>query len=160
MPDPGNLPAMTTSRIQPAIDVTGLRKSYGDQVVLDGIDLTVPAGTTFSLLGPNGAGKTTTVNILSTLIRADGGEVLVAGFDVARRPNDVRTAIGVTGQFSAVDNLLTGEENLALMARLLHLGRAAGRRRVNELLELFGLADARSKPASTYSGGMKRRLDL
>jgi ABC-2 type transport system ATP-binding protein len=160
MPDPGNLPGMTTSRIQPAIDVTGLRKSYGDHVVLDGIDLHVPAGTTFSLLGPNGAGKTTTVNILSTLIRADGGEVLVAGFDVARRPNDVRAAIGVTGQFSAVDNLLTGEENLTLMARLLHLGRAAGRQRVNELLEQFGLTEARSKPASTYSGGMKRRLDL
>ena len=112
-----------------AITVTGLRKSFGSKVVLDGIDLEVGAGTTFSLLGPNGAGKTTTVQIMSTLVRADGGEVRVAGHDVARNPAAVRAAIGVTGQFSAVDNLLTGEENLLLMADLHHLGRARGRRR-------------------------------
>jgi ABC-2 type transport system ATP-binding protein len=144
----------------PAIAVTGLRKAFGDQVVLDGIDLHVPAGTTFSLLGPNGAGKTTTVNILSTLLRADAGDVRVAGFEVARQPDAVRAVIGVTGQFSAVDNLLTGEENLTLMTDLNHLGRAAGRRRVAELLEQFDLVEARRKTAATYSGGMRRRLDL
>jgi ABC-2 type transport system ATP-binding protein len=144
----------------PAIAVTGLRKAFGDQVVLDGIDLQVPAGTTFSLLGPNGAGKTTTVNILSTLLRADAGDVRVAGFELARQPDAVRAVIGVTGQFSAVDNLLTGEENLTLMADLHHLGRPAGRRRVAELLEQFDLVDARRKTAATYSGGMRRRLDL
>jgi hypothetical protein len=113
----------------PAIVATGLRKSFGDQVVLDGIDLTVAAGTVFSLLGPNGAGKTTMVQILSTLIRADGGEIRVAGHDLAQDPDAVRAAIGVTGQYSAVDKFLTGEENLILMADLHHLGRAGGRRR-------------------------------
>src|SRR6266545_7333873 len=112
--------SMTTTPSQPAIRATELRKSFGDQVVLDGIDLDVPEGTIFSLLGPNGAGKTTTVQILSTLIGADGGEVRVAGHDVARDPDSVRAAIGVTGQFSAVDNLLTGQENLILMADLHH----------------------------------------
>src|SRR5215211_3540209 len=107
-----------------AIAANGLRKSYGDKVVLDGIDLAVPEGSIFSLLGPNGAGKTTTVQILSTLITADGGDVRVAGHDVAREPDAVRAAIGVTGQFSAVDDLLTGEENLILMADLRHLDRA------------------------------------
>jgi ABC-2 type transport system ATP-binding protein len=143
-----------------AITATGLRKSFGDKVVLDGIDLEVSAGTTFSLLGPNGAGKTTTVQIMSTLIHADGGEVRVAGHDVTRDPAAVRAAIGVTGQFSAVDNLLTGEENLLLMADLHHLSRAEGRRRATGLLEKFDLADAASKSATTYSGGMRRRLDL
>jgi ABC-2 type transport system ATP-binding protein len=143
-----------------AITVTGLRKSFGSKVVLDGIDLEVGAGTTFSLLGPNGAGKTTTVQIMSTLVRADGGEVLVAGHDVARNPAAVRAAIGVTGQFSAVDNLLTGEENLLLMADLHHLNRARGRRRAAGLLEKFDLADAARKTVTTYSGGMRRRLDL
>jgi len=143
-----------------AITATGLRKSFGDKAVLDGIDLEVGAGTTFSLLGPNGAGKTTTVQIMSTLIRADAGEVRVAGHDVAREPAAVRAAIGVTGQFSAVDNLLTGEENLLLMADLHHLGRAEGRRRAAELLEKFDLADAARKTAVTFSGGMRRRLDL
>jgi len=143
-----------------AITVTGLRKSFGSKVVLDGIDLEVGAGTTFSLLGPNGAGKTTTVQIMSTLVRADGGEVRVAGHDVARNPAAVRAAIGVTGQFSAVDSLLTGEENLLLMADLHHLGRAEGRRRAAALLDQFGLADAAGKTAMTYSGGMRRRLDL
>src|SRR5215472_4771231 len=143
-----------------AITATELRKSFGGKVVLDGIDLEVGAGTTFSLLGPNGAGKTTTVQIMSTLVHADGGEVRVAGHDVARDPAAVRAAIGVTGQFSAVDNLLTGEENLLLMADLHHLGRAEGRRRATALLDQFDLADAARKTATTYSGGMRRRLDL
>lgn len=140
--------------------MTGLRKSFGDHVVLDGIDLDVPAGTIFALLGPNGAGKTTTVQILSTLIPADGGALRVAGYDVLHSPDPVRAAIGVTGQFSAVDNLLTGAENLRLMADLHHLGRREGRRRVAELLERFDLVDAGRKLAGTYSGGMRRRLDL
>jgi ABC-2 type transport system ATP-binding protein len=144
----------------PAIVATGLRKSYGDQVVLDGIDLEVAEGTIFSLLGPNGAGKTTMVQILSTLIGADGGEVRVAGHDLTRDPDAVRAAIGVTGQYSAVDKLLTGEENLILMADLHHLGRGEGRRRAAELLERFDLVEAAKKTAATYSGGMRRRLDL
>jgi ABC-2 type transport system ATP-binding protein len=143
-----------------AITATGLRKSFGGEVVLDGIDLEVGVGTTFSLLGPNGAGKTTTVQIMSTLVHADGGEVRVAGHDVTRDPAAVRAAIGVTGQFSAVDKLLTGEENLLLMADLHHLRRAEGRRRATGLLDQFGLADAAKKTAATYSGGMQRRLDL
>jgi ABC-2 type transport system ATP-binding protein len=142
------------------ISVTGLRKSFGDHLVLDGIDLTVRAGTVFSLLGANGAGKTTTVKILSTLHRADAGEAKVAGYDVAREPDAVRAAIGVTGQFSAVDKLLTGEENLRLMADLQHLSRADGRRRAARLVERFDLTEAARKPAATYSGGMLRRLDL
>ena len=151
---------MTTTPAGLAISVTGLRKSYGDQVVLNGIDLAVPNGTIFSLLGPNGAGKTTVVQILSTLINADGGEIRVAGHDLAAEPDAVRAAIGVTGQFSAVDNLLTGTENLLLMADLHHLGRAPGRRRAGELLRQFDLTDAAGKLAGTYSGGMRRRLDL
>jgi ABC-2 type transport system ATP-binding protein len=151
---------MTTTRSQPAIRATGLRKSFGDQLVLDGIDLEVAQGTVFALLGPNGAGKTTTVQILSTLIHADGGEVRVGGYDLAREPDAVRDAIGVTGQFSAVDNLLTGEENVILMADLRHLGRREGRRRAAELLDQFDLVEAAKKPAATYSGGMRRRLDL
>ncbi|MFC9837687.1 ATP-binding cassette domain-containing protein [Rhodococcus sp. NPDC127530] len=151
---------MTPRQSQPAIAVTGLRKSFGDHVVLDGIDLTVPQGTVFSLLGANGAGKTTTVNILSTLISADTGDARVAGHDLTRESDAVRAAIGVTGQFSAVDNLLTGKENLLLMADLHHLTRSDGRRRAAQLLEQFDLVDAASKPVSTYSGGMRRRLDL
>jgi ABC-2 type transport system ATP-binding protein len=147
-----------------AISVNGLRKSYrdkdGDKIVLDGVDLAVPEGTVFSLLGPNGAGKTTTVQILSTLIPADGGTIQVAGHDLAREPDDVRGAIGVTGQYSAVDKLLTGEENLLLMADLWHLSRKDGKRKAAELLERFDLADAARKTAATYSGGMRRRLDL
>jgi ABC-2 type transport system ATP-binding protein len=143
-----------------AIEAVGLRRSYGDQVVLDGVDLRVATGTIFALLGPNGAGKTTTVNILSTLITADGGQVRVAGHDLVTEPDEIRAAIGVTGQFSAVDGLLTGEENLSLMARLHHLGRAETRERVARLLEQFDLADAARKPAASYSGGMRRRLDL
>jgi ABC-2 type transport system ATP-binding protein len=143
-----------------AIEAIGLRKSFGDKVVLDGIDLAVPAGTIFSLLGPNGAGKTTAVQILSTLIPADAGEVWVAGHDLSVEPDSIRGSIGVTGQFSAVDNLLTGEENLLLMADLNHLDRAEGRRRTAALLERFDLVAAARKLPATYSGGMRRRLDL
>jgi ABC-2 type transport system ATP-binding protein len=145
---------------QQAISVVGLRKSFGDTIVLDGIDIAVPAGSVFSLLGPNGAGKTTTVEILSTLTRADAGEVRVAGHDVAAEPDEVRAAIGVTGQFAAVDELLTGAENLLLMADLHHLPKREGRRRAAALLDQFELTDAAAKPASAYSGGMTRRLDI
>ncbi|MFC5744599.1 ATP-binding cassette domain-containing protein [Actinomadura rugatobispora] len=143
-----------------AIAAHGLRKSYRDKVVLDGIDLSVPEGTIFSLLGPNGAGKTTAVQILSTLIGADGGDIRVAGHDLAEDPQAVRASIGVTGQYSAVDKLLTGEENLDLMADLHHLPRREGRRLTARLLERFDLVEAAGKLASTYSGGMRRRLDL
>ncbi|MGW6410519.1 ATP-binding cassette domain-containing protein [Streptomyces vinaceus] len=143
-----------------AVSTTGLRKSYGDKTVLDGVDLHIPAGSVFALLGPNGAGKTTVVKILSTLISADGGQARVAGHDVATAPDGVRAAIGVTGQFSAVDGLITGEENMLLMADLHHLSRSEGRRVAAELLERFDLVEAAKKPASTYSGGMKRRLDI
>jgi ABC-2 type transport system ATP-binding protein len=148
------------TRPQSAIAATGLRKSYGEHLVLDDVDLDVAEGTIFALLGPNGAGKTTIVHILSTLIGADAGEIRVAGNDPARDPDAVRAAIGVTGQFSAVDNLLTGEENLILVADLHHLGRLEGRRRAAALLDRFDLADAATKTAATYSGGMRRRLDL
>ena len=147
---------MTTS----AIAVSGLRKAYRDKVVLDGIDLDVPAGTVFSLLGPNGAGKTTTVNVLTTLTRADGGTALVAGHDVATEPREVRAVIGVTGQFAAVDDLLTGEENLRLMADLHHLRAGERNRVVASLLERFDLAGPARTMASAYSGGMRRKLDL
>ncbi len=143
-----------------AILATGLCKSYGEKLVLDGIDLNIAQGSIFALLGPNGAGKTTVVQILSTLIAADSGEVRVAGHDLAQDPDEIRAAIGVTGQFSAVDGLLTGHENLILMADLHHLGRVEGRRRAAELLEQFDLVEAGRKTASTYSGGMRRRLDL
>ncbi|MGZ3099495.1 ATP-binding cassette domain-containing protein [Streptomyces sp. H62] len=145
-----------------AIAANGLRKSYGDKTVLDGIDLAVPEGTIFSLLGPNGAGKTTAVKILSTLVSADPGTggIHIGGHDLAADPQAVRAAIGVTGQFSAVDGLITGEENMLLMADLHHLSRAEGRRVSAELLERFDLTEAAKKPASTYSGGMKRRLDI
>jgi ABC-2 type transport system ATP-binding protein len=149
-----------TAQAGPAIEVRSLCKSFGTQVVLDGIDLEVASGSVFALLGPNGAGKTTAVHILSTLISADAGEARVGGFDVARQPDEVRGVIGLTGQVSAVDPQFTGEENLRLMADLHHLGREEGRRRVIELLERFELTDAAAKPASTWSGGMRRRLDL
>jgi ABC-2 type transport system ATP-binding protein len=151
---------MTTIPSQPAIVATGLRKSFGDTLALDGIDLEVGEGTIFALLGPNGAGKTTAVQILSSLISPDSGEVRVAGHDLAREPDAVRSVIGVTGQFSAVDNLLTGEENLLLMADLYHLDRREGRRRTADLLERFDLVEAAKKTPATYSGGMLRRLDL
>jgi ABC-2 type transport system ATP-binding protein len=152
---------MTTTTPHPlAITAKGLRKAYEDKTVLDGIDLAVPAGTVFSLLGPNGAGKTTAVKILSTLVTADAGDLHVGGHDLAADPQAVRAAIGVTGQFSAVDGLITGEENMLLMADLHHLSRHEGRRTAAELLERFDLVEAAKKPASTYSGGMKRRLDI
>ena len=151
---------MTINLAGQAISAQAVQKSYGEHVVLDGVDLRVAEGTIFSLLGPNGAGKTTMVRILSTLIPADGGDIRVGGHSVVSDPDAVRALIGVTGQFSAVDNYLTGEENLRLMADLRHLGRQAGRRRIDELLERFDLTDAARKPLSTYSGGMRRRLDL
>ncbi|QQM46235.1 ATP-binding cassette domain-containing protein [Streptomyces liliifuscus] len=143
-----------------AIEVAGLRKSYGGHEVVAGVDLTVPAGSVYALLGPNGAGKTTTVRILSTLLPADAGEARVAGYDVCREADQVRAAIGVTGQFSAVDELLTGRENLRLMADLGHLDRRRAGRVVERLLERFDLVDAADRRTVTYSGGMKRRLDL
>jgi ABC-2 type transport system ATP-binding protein len=143
-----------------AIVASGLRKSYKDKVVLDGIDLNVRAGTVFSLLGPNGAGKTTTVNVLTTLINADGGTVRVAGHDVATEAKAVRGAIGVTGQFAAVDELLTGQENLQLMVDLSPVRAKDGKRIVTGLLERFDLVEAAQKLVSTYSGGMRRKLDL
>jgi ABC-2 type transport system ATP-binding protein len=143
-----------------AISARAVHKSFGEHVVLDGVDLTVAEGEIFALLGPNGAGKTTMVRILSTLIRADAGDIRVGGHEVTSAPDAVRALIGVTGQFSAVDNLLTGQENLQLMADLRHLDRQAGRRRIAGLLEQFELTDAADKPLSTYSGGMRRRLDL
>ncbi|MCM2386726.1 ATP-binding cassette domain-containing protein [Streptomyces albipurpureus] len=150
----------TTTPHSLAITARGMRKAYGEKTVLDGINLAVPTGTVFALLGPNGAGKTTAVKILSTLITADGGEAKVGGHDLATDPQAVRATIGVTGQFSAVDGLITGEENMLLMADLHHLSRREGRRTTAELLERFDLTDAAKKPAATYSGGMKRRLDL
>ncbi|MEE1798849.1 ATP-binding cassette domain-containing protein, partial [Streptomyces sp. JV176] len=134
---------MTTTTSRPlAVAAEGLRKSYGDKTVLDGIDLRIPVGSVFALLGPNGAGKTTAVKVLSTLITADAGELSVGGHDLSTEPQLVRAAIGVTGQFSAVDGLITGEENMLLMADLHHLSRREGRRVTAELLERFDLVDA------------------
>jgi ABC-2 type transport system ATP-binding protein len=143
-----------------ALEATGLRKAFSETIALDGLDLAVEEGSVFALLGPNGAGKTTTVQILSTLLHADSGEIRVAGHDPVREPQAVRVAIGVTGQFPAVDNLLTGEENLLLMADLRHLAPEEGRRRAAELLERLDLVDEARRPAATYSGGLRRRLDL
>jgi ABC-2 type transport system ATP-binding protein len=145
---------------RPAIAAIGLTKSYGDKVVLDGIDLCIWHGTVFALLGPNGAGKTTTVQILSTLIAPTTGEAQVAGHDLTRDAGAVRAAIGVTGQFSAVDDLLTAEENMLLMADLHHLDRAEGRRRTAELLARFELGEVAGDRTATFSGGMRRKLDL
>ncbi|MFH8727143.1 ABC transporter ATP-binding protein [Streptomyces termitum] len=154
------MPTPKVEEATAAISATGLRKAYGDKTVLDGVDLTVAPGTVFALLGPNGAGKTTAVKILSTLVSPDAGTVRVAGHDLAARPQAIRAAIGVTGQFSAVDGLITGEENMLLMADLHHLPRPEGRRVAAGLLARFDLTDAARKPAATYSGGMKRRLDI
>ena len=143
-----------------AIAVSGLRKAFGDKTVLDGIDLDVPAGTVFSLLGPNGAGKTTTVNVLTTLMTADAGTIRVAGHDVATETKAVRAVVGVTGQFAAVDELLTGQENLQLMADLKRMSSGEGKRAVTGLLERFDLTEAAHKLVSAYSGGMRRKLDL
>ena len=143
-----------------AIAARGLRKSFKDKLALDGIDLDVKQGTIFALLGPNGAGKTTAVRILATLSKPDAGRAWIAGHELAREPDAVRAAIGVTGQFAAVDGLLTGSENLVLMGKLHHLGQRESRRRAAELLEKFELADAAGRSLATYSGGMRRRLDL
>lgn len=140
------------------IETRGLRKSFGDHVVLDGIDLTVARGTIFALLGPNGAGKTTMVRILTTLLKPDGGATRVNGFDVLSQPARVRESISLTGQFAAVDEILTGRENLIMIAKLRHVTSAG--KVADELLERFGLADAAGRRVSTYSGGMRRRLDL
>jgi ABC-2 type transport system ATP-binding protein len=152
--------ASTATALSSAITAVGLSKSYADKMVLDGIDLRIPEGMIFALLGPNGAGKTTTVQILSTLISANAGKAYVAGHDVTGEPDAVRAVIGVTGQFSAVDNLLTAEENLLLMADLNHLARPEGRRRAADLLRRFELTEAAKKPVVTFSGGMRRKLDL
>ncbi|MFK4066743.1 ATP-binding cassette domain-containing protein [Streptomyces sp. NPDC029674] len=152
----------TTPAASPSLAIAayGLRKAYGAKTVLDGIDLAVPAGSVFSLLGPNGAGKTTAVKVLSTLVAADAGDLRVGGHDLAVDPQAVRATIGVTGQFSAVDGLITGEENMFLMADLHHLSKREGRRVAADLLERFDLTEAAKRPAAGYSGGMKRRLDI
>jgi len=147
---------MTTA----AITIEGLHKRFGDHVVLDGIDLTVTRGEVFALLGPNGAGKTTAINILTTLTRPDAGTVSVGGFDVRSDPIAVQQRISLTGQSAAVDDALTATENVVMFGRLSGLGRAAARRRAAELLDRFGLSDAASRAVRTYSGGMRRRLDL
>jgi ABC-2 type transport system ATP-binding protein len=143
-----------------AISTQGLRKRYGDVVALAGVDLAVPAGTVCGLLGPNGAGKTTVVRILATLLRPDGGRAEVAGLDVRRQARQVKRRIGLVGQQPAVEEALSGKQNLELFGRLQHLGAGAARRRAGELLEAFGLADIGRRPVSAYSGGLRRRLDL
>jgi ABC-2 type transport system ATP-binding protein len=151
---------LTKPETHTAVSVTGLRETYGEKVVLDGVDLTIREGEVFALLGPNGAGKTTIVRILSTLIPADAGTARVMGYDLRVQAAKVRAVIGVTGQFSAVDSLLTGEENLLLMGRLLHLPSTERRARAAELLERFDLVEAAKQTPATYSGGMTRRLDI
>jgi ABC-2 type transport system ATP-binding protein len=144
----------------PAIQVEGLRKRFGDVVALDGLDLIGPEGTVLGLLGPNGAGKTTLVRALATLLTPDSGRALVLGHDVVANAFEVRREIGLAGQFAAVDEILTGRENLEMVGMLYRLGRAEATRRATEVLERFGLSDAADRRASTYSGGMRRRLDL
>src|SRR3954447_1349585 len=145
---------------QPAILAEGLVKHFGDVRALDGVDIAVPAGTVLGLLGPNGAGKTTAVRILTTILRPDAGRATVLGIDVAAHPQQVRASIGLAGQYAAVDENLTGRENLALVGRLTHIAKAGIGRRAEELLVRFDLADAADRPVKTYSGGMRRRLDL
>ena len=151
---------MTPSTGEAAIHAEGLVKHFGEVKAVDGLDLTVPYGTVVGLLGPNGAGKTTTVRILATLLNADAGRAVVAGIDVATKPDAVRRAIGLTGQYAAVDEYLTGRENLDMVGRLYHLPAKYVKNRAEELLERFSLTDAADRPAKTYSGGMRRRLDL
>ena len=143
-----------------AVVAEGLTKRYGDVVALDGLDLRVPEGTVLGVLGPNGAGKTTAVRVLTTLLRPDSGRAEVAGIDVLTKPNDVRRKIGLSGQYAAVDEYLTGFENLDMVGRLYHLGRRPARERARELLARFRLSEAADRPVKTYSGGMRRRLDL
>jgi ABC-2 type transport system ATP-binding protein len=156
----GTVHPNTAAPVKGAITASGLVKRYGDVVALDGLDLDVPEGTILGLLGPNGAGKTTAVNILTTLLEPDEGTATVAGADVRRAPQEVRRRIGLSGQFAAVDEALTGFENLDMIGRLYHLGRRRSRERARALLDTFGLSDAADRPAKTYSGGMRRRLDL
>ncbi|HEY9291036.1 MAG TPA: ATP-binding cassette domain-containing protein [Microlunatus sp.] len=151
---------MPTDSFPYAIETIGLSKSYGDNQVLCSLDLRVPAGRIFALLGPNGAGKTTLINILSTLLPPDAGSAAVVGFDVVREREQVKSAISMTGQYAAVDEILTGRENVIMMGRLSGLSRAQARQRTAELLDQFDLADAQDKPVKSYSGGMRRRLDL
>jgi ABC-2 type transport system ATP-binding protein len=151
---------VATSSRRAVIEVSALRKSFGATVALDGVDLVAEAGQVLALLGPNGAGKTTLVRILATLLSADAGTARVAGYDVASQAGRVRAMVGVTGQFAAVDDLLTGQENLEMVAELCHFGRGEANRRARDLLERFELVDAASRRAGTYSGGMRRRLDL
>ncbi|KQZ85032.1 ABC transporter ATP-binding protein [Microbacterium sp. Root166] len=151
---------MSPATPQPAIDVRGVRKSFGQQIVLDGLDLTVQRGEVFALLGPNGAGKTTTINVLTTLARPDAGTATVAGIDVVRDPAGVKQRISLTGQSAAVDDVLTGAENVVMLGRLSGLSARGAKRRAVELLERFDLADAATKRVGAYSGGMRRRLDL
>jgi oleandomycin transport system ATP-binding protein len=145
---------------QPAIVVEGLAKSFGETRALDGIDFEVPEGAVLGLLGPNGAGKTTAIRILATLIPLDAGRASVGGYDVVRQPGEVRRLIGLTGQYAAVDELISGRENLFMIGRLIGFGKVEARQRSDELLEFFGLTDAATKIVKTYSGGMRRRLDL
>jgi ABC-2 type transport system ATP-binding protein len=151
---------MSVKSTETAIEVRGLEKSYGKTKVLKGIDLTVTKGSMLALLGPNGAGKTTTVRILSTLLKYDAGKVTIDGFDVAKQADDVRSVIGLTGQSAAVDEMLTGRENLVMMGRLYRLTQASAQTRAEELLQDFDLLEAAGRPVKTYSGGMRRRLDL
>ena len=146
--------------MQPAIVVQGLRKTFGRQTVLDGLDLEVRRGEVFALLGPNGAGKTTTINVLTTLVRPDAGRATICGIDVASRPDEVKQRISLTGQAAAVDDVLTGTENLIMLARLSGLSPRAARKKAAELLQRFDLTDAAAKRVGAYSGGMRRRLDL
>lgn len=143
-----------------AITITNLNKSFKNLEVLKGINLNVEKGTMLALLGPNGAGKTTTIRILSTLLKPDSGTVIVNGFDLSKDPDDIRSTIGLTGQYAAIDEYLTGRENIILFGRLYHLSKADATQRATELLEQFGLTDAADRAAKTYSGGMRRRLDL
>ncbi|MFF1903598.1 ATP-binding cassette domain-containing protein [Kitasatospora sp. NPDC058218] len=159
-PVTGARPGSASAGAAWAIEAEGLGKTFGGRSVVDGVDLAVAPGTVFGLLGPNGAGKTTTVRMLTTLLVPDRGRAAVAGFDVVREATEVRRRIGLTGQLSAVDERLTGRENLVLVGRLHHLGRAGAAKAADELLERFGLAEAGRRPSGTYSGGMRRRLDL